>query len=78
MRERWCGGGRLPWLNGGCDAIDVPLLQLMDRAMARLRLGNFEVELWRGLANIQGLLTKNATDADPKPLLLSFNVSLSS
>jgi hypothetical protein len=50
----------------------------MDRAMARLRLGNFEVELWRGLANIQGLLTKNATDADPKPLLLSFNVSLSS
>ena len=32
--------------------------------MARLRLGNSEVELWRGLANTQGLLTKNATDAD--------------
>lgn len=26
--------------------------------MARLRLGNFEVELWRGLANIQGLALK--------------------
>jgi hypothetical protein len=46
--------------------------------MASLRLGNFEVELWRGLANIQGLLTKNATYADRIPLLLSFNVSLSS
>jgi hypothetical protein len=51
--------------------------------MARLRLGNFEVELWRGLANTQGLLTKNATDADrtrktPVNILQRFSLFLTS
>jgi hypothetical protein len=42
-------------------AIDVPLL-LFDREKTRLRLQNFEVELRRDFANIQGLDAKNATD----------------
>ena len=41
MRERWCGGGRLPWLNGGCDAIDVPLLQLIGEGDGKAEVGKF-------------------------------------